>query len=210
MSMIDSSNPLGFLEALNQSLFFIINAPEHPAPWMFSLARFFAQDCILVVPLILCVGWLGSTNKVRYGLLEATMSGIFGLSGNLLIGLLWQHPRPFMIGIGHTLIPHIADSSFPSDHLTLVWAVAFSLCLHRESRTVGTALAVLGIPIAWARVYLGVHFPFDIFGSAIVAIVIAILTHQLARPLTTPVFLVARHLYGKLFNRLIQKGWVKP
>lgn len=35
-----------------------------------------------------------------------------------------------MIGLGHTLITHAADSSFPSDHLTLLWAVAFSFLMH--------------------------------------------------------------------------------
>ena len=46
---------------------------------------------------------------------------------NQLIGLVWQHLRPFMIGLGHSHLAHVADSSFPSDHLTLLWAVAFSL-----------------------------------------------------------------------------------
>jgi undecaprenyl-diphosphatase len=80
---------------------------------------------------------------------------IAGLLINQIIGLAWLHPRPFMIGLGHTLIPHVADSSFPSDHLTLWWAVAFSLALQRGPRIAGVALALLGVPIAWARIYLG-------------------------------------------------------
>ena len=32
------------------------------------------------------------------------------------------------------------------------------------------ALALLGFPIAWARIYLGVHFPFDMLEAGTVAV----------------------------------------
>jgi undecaprenyl-diphosphatase len=37
-------------------------------------------------------------------MLVATAS-VAGLLINQIIGLAWSHPRPFMIGLGHTLIP---------------------------------------------------------------------------------------------------------
>jgi undecaprenyl-diphosphatase len=46
---------------------------------------------------------------------------------NQVIILLWQHPRPFVIGLGHTYLAHAADSSFPSDHLTLLCIPVSSL-----------------------------------------------------------------------------------
>ena len=65
-------------------------------------------------------GWLRGGNATRKLLLEATAAGLVGRLFAHIIGLAWQHPRPFMVGIGRTLIPHAADSSFPSDHLTLL------------------------------------------------------------------------------------------
>lgn len=208
--MIDLASFRAAFEILNQSLFFMLNAPEHPAAWLVSMARFFAQDCILVVPLVLCGGWLGHSNKVRYGMLEAAWCGILGLSFNLLIGLLWQHPRPFMIGLGHTLIAHVADSSFPSDHLTLILSVAISLCLSRQTRTIGLAMAILAIPIAWARIYLGVHFPFDMVGSLAVSAISAIFARLSASLLVSPIFQLAVVLHRRMFSHLIRRGWVKP
>jgi membrane-associated phospholipid phosphatase len=57
------------------------------------------------------------------------MVAMLGVGMNQVIGLAWQHPRPFMIGIGHTWIPHAADSSFPSDHMTVLAGVGLPLLL---------------------------------------------------------------------------------
>src|SRR3546814_14174233 len=75
-----------------------------------------------------------------------------------------------MIPLGHTFVAHAPDSSFPSDHLTLWWAVAFCV-LAQGRRRLGILLAVSGLPIAWARIYVGVHFPLAMVGAAAVAVV---------------------------------------
>ena len=141
-------------------------------------------------------------------MLEGAASGAAGLLVVQLIGLVWQHPRPFMMDLGHTLIPHAADSSFPSDHLTLLWAVAFSFLAHQRTRLAGLALALLGLPVAWARIYLGVHFPLDMVGAAAVAALCTWLCLRHARWLVEPVFQVASAIYHRLFAPLIRRGWI--
>ena len=114
-----------------------------------------------------------------------------------------------MIGLGHTLIPHAADSSFPSDHLTLLWAVAFSFLMHRSLRLAGMALALLGLPVAWARIFLGVHFPLDMVGAALVAVLCALLALREVRLYLPAAYSLAIRLHGHLFGNLIQRGWVR-
>lgn len=92
------------------------------------------------------------------------------LAMNYLIGLAFPHPRPFMIGLGHTLLAHRPESSFPSDHASLMWTVAFGMLVWSRARWAGTLAIVLAALTSWARVFLGVHFPFDILGSIGVAI----------------------------------------
>lgn len=113
-----------------------------------------------------------------------------------------------MIGLGHTLIPHAADSSFPSDHLTLLWAVAFSFLMHRSPRLAGMALALLGLPVAWARIYLGVHFPLDMVGAALVAGLSAWLAFREMRVYLPATCRLALCVHRVLFGKLIQIGWV--
>lgn len=197
------------MESLNQTLFLWLNAPEHPSDLALTLAIFFAERLIWAVPLLIGIGWLRGSEGIRKAMLAATASGLLGLLLNQLIGLAWMHPRPFMIGLGHTLIPHVADSSFPSDHLTLWWAVAFSLMLQRDPRIAGIGLALLGVPIAWARIYLGIHFPFDMLGAVAVAALSAWLTLRETRWYLEPSYQLATGIHRRLFGRLIALGWVR-
>lgn len=138
------------MEELNHSLFLLINASPHPSPILLNAAMLCAEWLVFLVPAILLSGWLRGGEQTRKLMLEAAACGVLALSVSMLVGALWPHPRPFMIGLGTNFLAHAADSSFPSDHLTLQWSVAFSFLLHRQLRTLGLALSLLGLPMAWA------------------------------------------------------------
>lgn len=197
------------MEALNHTVFLWINAPEHPNTLALMLAIFFAEWLIWMVPGLIGIGWLRGSVATRKTMLVVAASGLLGLLINQVVGLVWPHPRPFMIGLGHTLIPHVADSSFPSDHLTLWWAVVFGLVMKRGSSKVWVILALLGIPIAWARIYLGVHYPLDMLGAAVVAAISAWLTLLAAPWYLGPAYRLATGVHRTLFGRLIALGWVR-
>jgi undecaprenyl-diphosphatase len=197
------------MESLNQTLFLWLNAPEHPSALALAVAVFFAERLVWAVPLLMAIGWLRGREDTRKTMLIAAASELVALVVNQLIGLTWSHPRPFVIGLGHTFIPHVADSSFPSDHLTLWWAVAFSLLLQRRPRPLGVALALLGLPIAWSRIYLGVHFPFDMLGAATVAALSAWLTLHETRWYLGGSYRLATGIHRRFFGRLIALGWVQ-
>ena len=194
------------MEDVNQSLFLLINAPAHPDASMLLLAHLLADYAIWLIPIGLIGGWLWGGENIRRVMLLATLAGLLGLLINQLIGLIWQHPRPFMIGLGHSFSHHSPESSFPSDHLTLLWAVAFSLLPQPSTRRAGAALTLLGLPVAWARIYLGVHFPFDMLGAALVAAMIAGLCHASAGWLVDPLLPLLNRLYGRWLQPLLRRG----
>ena len=196
------------MENLNHTLFLGLNAPAHPGLLMLALAKFFGEYAIFVVPLLLAAGWLRGNEHSRKVWLEASVSMLAGLLINQFIALLWPHPRPFMLGLGHNLIAHAANSSFPSDHLTGLWAFSFSLLMHRSQRMTAVALILLGLPMAWARIYLGVHFPLDMLGAALVAGFSAWLALIGARLYMAPLYRLATAIHGVLFGALIKRGWV--
>lgn len=197
------------MESLNQTLFLWLNAPENPNTQVATLAIFLAVWLIWLVPALIGLAWLRGDERTRRSLLAATVAGLLALLLNQLIGLAWSHPRPFMIGLGHTLIPHVADSSFPSDHLTLWWAVAFSLLLQSTPRHAGVVLALLGLPMAWARIYLGVHFPFDMLGAMASAALGAWLSLLAQRWYLAGLYRLCTGLHRRIFGPLIRLGWVR-
>jgi undecaprenyl-diphosphatase len=196
------------MEALNQTLFLLIDASAKPNPIIVALAILFAEYAVWLVPATLVFKWLRGNDALRQRLIEASATALVALLAAQIIGVIWPHPRPFMIGLGHTLIVHAADSSFPSDHLTFLWAVAFSFLMHPEARRAGWMLTLLGLPMAWARIYLGVHFPFDMAGAALVAGASAWLCVFTGRWFTAPVVRAAMLAYRPLFAPLIRRGWV--
>lgn len=197
------------MESLNQSLFFWLNASSPPNPRVTLFAIICAQWLIWSVPCLIGYGWLKGHEKSKKAMLVITVAGLLGLLINQSIGLFWMHPRPFMIGMGHTLIPSADDSSFPSDHLTLWWTVAFSLLFQPNFRHAGIILILTGIPVAWARVYLGVHFPFDMLGAMIVAICSAWLSLRSSPRYLPFLYPLTLRMHRRLFAAPIRRGWLK-
>ncbi|AHB05349.1 phosphoesterase [Pandoraea pnomenusa 3kgm] len=197
------------MENLNDTLFLMLNAGATPAPWALAVATCLAQYLIVLVPIGLGAMWLHADASRRRALVTAAVAGAVGLAINQMIGWVWVHPRPFMVGLGHTYLLHAADSSFPSDHLTLIWSVAFALLLHRRTRAAGVAATLLGLPVAWARVFLGVHFPMDMAGSAIVAVISSWLVARRMPWLVAPTYWLAVGVHQKVFARWIARGWVR-
>ena len=68
------------------------------------------------------------------------------------------------------LIPHPSDYSFPSGHTAASFTAVAALWLAGKKRLAGAAL-VLGVFIAFSRLYLCVHFPTDILGGVLVGLV---------------------------------------
>ena len=161
------------------------------------------------MPLALAAGWLRGSEDSRKVWLEAFVAILAGLLINQFIALVWPHPRPFMLGLGHNFINHAANSSFPSDHLTGLWAFSFSLLLHRGQRMTAIALILLGLPMAWARIYLGVHFPLDMLGAALVAGLSASLALIGARFYIQPIYQLTISIHRIIFGSLIKRGWLK-
>lgn len=157
------------MEALNRSLFLLLNAPLDPPAGLPPLARFLADDVVVLAAALIAALWVWGRRDGRAALVGAGCALLAAALINTVIGALWRHPRPFMIGLGHQLIPHAADSSFPSDHATFMWTIGISLLLRRSWPRLGWGMMVFGAGVAWARIYLGVHFPMDMAGALLVA-----------------------------------------
>jgi undecaprenyl-diphosphatase len=76
----------------------------------------------------------------------------------------YAEPRPLVRA------PH--DGSFPSGHAATSFACATTLALAFPRYAWG--FYVLAAAIAWSRVYVGVHYPLDVLGGAVLGVLVAI------------------------------------
>jgi len=194
-------------EIWNQTAFLSINAAEGTGPGLIFLAKVIGEYLIYLIPVFLTLCWLWGDPLNRKWLLKALIVAAFALFLNQGIGLIWQHPRPFVIGLGKTWIPHIADSSFPSDHVTLFASIGLVFLLDMSILLGGVTLA-LALCVAWARIFMGVHYPADMLGAFAVATTSYVAISLAWRGIGAPLTDVSQRIYRFLFALPIAAGWV--
>ena len=136
---------------------------------MLAVARTLADGPLMLTAVLLGLMIVVPRLSMRQAAYFAGAAALVALALSGLIGLVWDRPRPFMAGAGQAWMTHAATGSFPSNHLTLQWTVAGVLMLARPTRPWGYLIALLGLPMAWARIYLGVHYPGDMLGALLMA-----------------------------------------
>lgn len=155
--------------------YFINNNLQNP---LFDMIMPHLTDCggflTLLAICILAILILRHYKKEKY--LEIAKLCLYALilSGIIAAGLklLYQSPRPFTVleNVRQLTVPS-EPNSFPSGHSSSTFSVVTVLIWKlRENRTVVALLVVFAFLIAFSRVYIGVHYPFDVFVGAIVGI----------------------------------------
>jgi undecaprenyl-diphosphatase len=128
----------------------------------------------LLASLFLATGKWRSINA-RHGVVAAGFSALLALGLAHVIAEVWDRARPYDAhpGAAHLFISPSHDPSFPSDHATAAFAIAVSIWL-RNRKAGGLALAMAAV-VAVARVAVGVHYPSDVIGGALIGTAAALI-----------------------------------
>ncbi len=116
----------------------------------------------------------GREDRLAVGRALASAAIALGL-GQLIIHV-YARPRPFVGHAVRLLIPPTTDPSFPSDHALAAFAIAAALVSTR--RRLGLGLFGLAALLAFARVFVGTHYPLDVMGGAILGTGVGVLMHK--------------------------------
>ena len=90
---------------------------------------------------------------------------------NKLLKPLFDRTRPYYVLDYEPLIPPVGDASFPSGHTAVSFAAATAI--YAINKKWGIAAYAFAVLMGFSRLYLGVHFPLDVLGGALVGTVAA-------------------------------------
>jgi undecaprenyl-diphosphatase len=123
----------------------------------------------------------GGSPKWKLAAMSALGSAAVALGINRLISSeIWYRTRPFLSHhIAHPWIDS-HDASFPSDHASATFAIAFAVLLLDPIG--GAVFLFFALVISIGRLFIGAHYPGDIGAGFLVGLASALVVTRLLRP----------------------------
>lgn len=168
------------MQALNISLFQWLAAGNTPHPQLLWLATVIAEGASWTCVAIM--GWVAWRLPPQRAYAAGTLvaAGVAALTAHALADAI-NLSRPFALGLSPAHIVHGARGSLPSAHASVMFTVALIFCMRPALRIAGLAMFAIAMVTGWARVYVGVHFPFDIVAGLLLAAAITAVFWVLVR-----------------------------
>ncbi|MDH6108512.1 membrane-associated phospholipid phosphatase [Kitasatospora sp. MAP12-15] len=159
--------------------------------WLNEPLRAWSDYGAFFFGLLLVLGWFGARRadaRTMAGALSAILGVALAYAADALIKEIVREPRPCR-ALPHDFqveaCPAPSDYAFPSNHATFAFAAAAALLL--VNRRLGWIAAVAAVLMAFARVYVGAHYPHDVIAGALLGILVAVATVRTGRRLGAPV-----------------------
>ena len=200
---------------MDARLYRSINSLAARTGWAHGFFTATARYGIVLFGAALLVGWWSARSEGSPGAMAAVVwaggASLVALGLAQLIGGAIDRARPYTaMPASHVLVARTSDFSFPSDHSTVVGAVAVGLVLagHRyRSPRLGRIVCFGAVVLAFSRVYVGVHYPGDVIAGLALGGATAALGLPLATRLLAP---LATHLAESPLRRLVVAKCVRP
>ncbi|SDT18598.1 phosphatase PAP2 family protein [Actinopolymorpha singaporensis] len=164
-----------------------VNHFSRATGWLHAPVSAYAKYGVVLFALLLLWGWWTARGTGDLSRMAAALWAPVGML--VAVGL----NQPIVHGVDearpYAALPHVlvlvsrsTDASFPSDHATMAGAVTAGLFL--VSYRLGLVGLVAALVMAFARVYVGAHYPGDVlaglaFGAAVVLVGFVVLRRAL-------------------------------
>jgi undecaprenyl-diphosphatase len=175
------------LQNIDKAEFLSINRFAKRTPGLHGIMRFLSNEGVFIFIAFLIVAyllvrfipkWTTKNNMVKIAI--TGVGTVIAVGINQPLTHIFKEPRPFN-SLPHilVLINRVHDYSFPSDHGVMVGAVTAGLYLINP--ILGTISLIIGLLIAFSRVYTAAHYPHDLIAGMIVGSVVVLLLYVLTK-----------------------------
>jgi len=109
------------------------------------------------------------------------INGLIALvTSHLLVQVLkrsFRRRRPYIVEDSvHFIAKPLKDASFPSGHTTAVFATCVSIGF--VIPYLAPVLIIIACLVGWSRIYLGLHYPIDVFVGALIGSLAALICYM--------------------------------
>ncbi len=131
------------------------------------------------IPLVAAM-WFFGKGRVKFSAYVMIIAFIIAIIAGELLKPALAVPRPFYFYNYRLLIPMPHDFSYPSGHALIVWTGASSTFYYLRRRYV-YLLSIEAALVSFSRVYVGVHWPLDVIGGAVLGVAISLIAVYIAQ-----------------------------
>ena len=200
---------LEFLVKIDQTIFFLINGGVGTHTLLDSAARIIAGDYLIPVSfsLVLIFIWFREdTLSLRVAGREAVLKSISTLLAAcflvlVLNGIVFRE-RPFNLPDSNLIFYAPTDSSFPSNSVAAVMGMA--LPIFSSYKVLGRIMIFASFCLGFGRILVGIHFPGDVVGGLLVALMSFWITvrlfHIFNRQIITLIILLEKAKWLQVFR----------
>ena len=170
-----------FSQNIDISILRSLNSPEAaPSDNFFKLVSNTNNYIVVGIPIGLGVAGLLNHDK------QMSRNATLIIAANVInygVSYIFEHAvnrnRPFITYTDITAKSVTKDSSFPSGHTSSAFATATSLSLSYPKWYVVAPSYLWAGTVGYSRMHLGVHYPSDVLGGAVIGAGSALITHKL-------------------------------
>ena len=142
-----------------------INGLADKYPYLDALGVFLAEYFIYILGGVALLLFRKNLQRAVWAILAVVLAK-FGIAE--LIRLFWSRPRPFVENNVNLLIEKTSEPSFPSGHASASFALSY--VVYHYNKKAGIFFFIASFLVSIARVFVGVHWPLDILGGAVVGV----------------------------------------
>ena len=180
---------------VNTQIFYDINDFARQTPWLHPILAGYADYGVVVFAVLMLLGWWSARKAVD----EAAMVAAVWTPLGVVAAALVYDPIAFAVNetrpcnaLHDIVVLHCnTDGGFPSIHAVIAAAVTAGTWL--VNRKLGLLALAAAAVMAFARVYIGAHYPLDVLAGLALGAVVSVVGYVLAKPVLRRVLaLVAR------------------